>query len=78
MPASPPRAAPLAPRERLAPPDLDPETGSEVGSRLVSLGKDRAAHEREVCRWLLAAQRLGVHARVGYASLASMPSACSA
>ncbi|MEJ7733478.1 MAG: hypothetical protein WKG00_30320 [Polyangiaceae bacterium] len=40
-----------------------------VHERLVSLGTARAAHEREVCRWLLAAQRLGVHARVGYASL---------
>src|SRR5690606_3494799 len=30
----------------------------------------RAAHERELCRWLLAAERLEVHRRAGYASLA--------
>jgi hypothetical protein len=40
-----------------------------VHERLLGLGKARAGHEREVCRWLLAAQRLGVHARAGYASL---------
>jgi hypothetical protein len=56
-------------------PVLEPEAASDwtkVHERLVSLGKARAAHEREVCRWLLAAQRLGVHARVGYASLAEL------
>jgi len=40
-----------------------------VHERLASLGKARAAHEREVCRWLLAARRLGAHARAGYASI---------
>ena len=48
-----------------------PEAASDwkqVHGQLVSLGKTRAAHEREVCRSLLAALRLGVHARVGYAS----------
>jgi hypothetical protein len=45
---------------------------TRVHARLVSLGKARAVHEREVCRWLLAAQRLGVHARTGYASLAEL------
>jgi 5-methylcytosine-specific restriction endonuclease McrA len=57
------------------PPVLEPEAASDwtkVHERLVSLGKARAAHEREVCRWLLAAQRLGVHARAGYASLAEL------
>src|SRR5829696_4287285 len=42
---------------------------ASVHERLLSLGTQRAAHEREVCRWLLEAQRLGVHARAGYASL---------
>src|SRR5215203_5801194 len=60
--------------ERQAPPqpELQPETASSwsrVHHRLVSLGRDRAAHERDLCRWLLAAQRLAVHARAGYASL---------
>lgn len=40
-----------------------------VHARLVELGADRAAHERELCRWLLAAERLGVAGRAGYASL---------
>jgi hypothetical protein len=56
-------------------PALEPEAASDwtrVHERLLSLGKARAAHEREVCRWLLAAQRLGVHARAGYASLAEL------
>ncbi len=51
---------------------VEAETTSDrarVHERLVSLGKDRAAHEREVCRWLLAAERLAVHAHAGYASL---------
>jgi hypothetical protein len=42
---------------------------SSVHAALVELGRQRAAHEREVCRWLLAAERLSVHARAGYASL---------
>ncbi|MEJ7734746.1 MAG: hypothetical protein WKG00_36825, partial [Polyangiaceae bacterium] len=56
-------------------PVLQPEATSDwtcVHERLVALGKARAAHEHEVCRWLLAAQRLGVHARAGYASLAEL------
>src|SRR5687767_3507891 len=56
-------------------PGLEPEVASDwrrVHERLVTLGMARAAHEREVCRWLLAAQRLGVHARAGYASLAEL------
>jgi hypothetical protein len=55
---------------RVQPPD--PESASQwasVHERLLGLGKDRAAHERDVCRWLLAAQRLAVHVRAGYASL---------
>ncbi len=53
-----------------APPE--PETTSEwlhAHERLVALGKERAGHERQVCRWLLCAKRLGVFARCGYASL---------
>jgi AcrR family transcriptional regulator len=42
---------------------------ASVHERLLALGKQRAAHERDVCRWLLAAQRLAVHVRAGYASL---------
>ncbi|MEJ7735506.1 MAG: hypothetical protein WKG00_40755, partial [Polyangiaceae bacterium] len=59
----------------MSPPVLEPEAASDwtrVHERLVSLGEARAAHERDVCRWLLAAQRLGVHARAGYASLAEL------
>jgi hypothetical protein len=41
----------------------------QVHARVVALGAERAGHEREICRWLLAAERLGVHARAGYASL---------
>lgn len=51
---------------------LEPETASDwttVHARIVALGAERAGHEREVCRWLLCAERLGVHARAGYASV---------
>jgi hypothetical protein len=51
---------------------LEPEAAcdwTEVHERIVALRAVRAAHERELCRWLLAAERLGVHARAGYASL---------
>ena len=41
----------------------------QVHEQLGQLRKERAAHERDVCRWLLAAERLGAHARAGYASL---------
>src|SRR6187401_333277 len=54
------------------PPVPEPDAASHwasVHEALSSLGKQRAAHERDVCRWLLAAQRLAVHARAGYASL---------
>jgi len=60
-------AAPPPPRR-----PHDPEIVTDwarVHERLVALGAERAAHERELCRWLLAAERLGVHARAGYASL---------
>ena len=53
-------------------PEQVPEQVSDWGlvhERIVGLGKDRAKHERELCRWLLAAERLGVHARMGCASL---------
>ncbi len=40
-----------------------------VDERITELGVERAAHEHEVCRRLLEAERLGVAARVGFASL---------
>ena len=40
-----------------------------VDARIVALGVERSAHEREVCRWLVEAERLGVPARLGFASL---------
>ena len=49
-----------------------PETVGDwrlVHARVVELGAVRAGHEREICRWLLAAERLGVHTRAGHASL---------
>jgi hypothetical protein len=52
---------------------MAPETISDwtvVHAHMTRLGRARAAHERELCRWLLAAERLAVHARAGYASLA--------
>src|SRR5262245_34606919 len=53
-------------------PETDPRAATdwtEVHQRLVQLGRDRGGHERALCRWLLAAERLGVHARAGHASL---------
>ena len=56
----PPRPAPLLLlRERVGGPELEPENAtdwSRVHERLAALGKDRAVHERELCRWLLAAR----------------------
>ncbi len=40
-----------------------------VDERITELGVERAAHEHEVCGRLLDAERLGVAARVGFASL---------
>ena len=40
-----------------------------VHARIVLLGRERAMHERELGRWLRAAERLAVHVRAGYASL---------
>ncbi|MEJ7729248.1 MAG: hypothetical protein WKG00_08530 [Polyangiaceae bacterium] len=57
------------------PAPVDPETATDwtgVHERLASLGHDRATHEREVCRWLRAAERLAVHARAGYASVGEL------
>src|SRR5687767_13636158 len=34
----------------------------------VELARARATSERDVCRWLLAAERIGAHARAGFAS----------
>jgi hypothetical protein len=54
------------------PTPLEPETALDwtlVHERIMALGKERAGHEREVCRWLSCAERLGVHRRAGYASL---------
>jgi hypothetical protein len=50
----------------------EPETTTDwvrVHERIVALGRERAGHERLVCRWLLCAERLGVFARCGYGSL---------
>jgi hypothetical protein len=58
--------------ERRPAPSAEPEKTSHwqsVHERLLSLGKGRAAHERDTCRWLVAASRLAVHTRAGYASL---------
>jgi hypothetical protein len=52
--------------------DLDPQNISDwsyVHERIVQIGIERAARERELCRWLLAAERLAVPRRAGYASL---------
>jgi hypothetical protein len=54
-------------REHVAPERVS--DWARVHDRIVALRTERAAHEREVCRWLLAAERLGVHVRAGYASL---------
>jgi hypothetical protein len=40
-----------------------------VHKRIVQLAVVRAAHERELCRWLLEAERLVIHLHAGYASL---------
>ncbi len=40
-----------------------------VDERISELGVERAAHEHELCRRLLEAERLGVAAWVGFASL---------
>ncbi len=56
-----------------SPQGLDPATVGDwthVHRRITELGAERAGHEHELCRWLLAAERLAVFARVGYASLA--------
>jgi hypothetical protein len=42
---------------------------AEVHRRIVDIARRRAAGECELCGWLLAAERLGVHVRAGYASL---------
>ena len=50
----------------------EPETATDwavVHERMLDLGVERAAHEHELGRWLRAAERLGVHARTGHASL---------
>lgn len=62
-------------RAVVGPAAADPAVASdwkEVHRELMALGKARVAHAREVCRWLLAAQRLGVHARLGYASVGEL------
>ncbi len=72
-----PEAAELEPAElepaELEPAGVEPEAVSdwcEVHRSLQRLGCERAAHERDVCRWLLAAERLATHSFAGYASLA--------
>jgi len=64
-----PRLHLLRLREETCSPPEATSDWTRVHERLASLGKDRSAHERELCRWLLAAQRLAVHARAGFASL---------
>ena len=61
---------PLPSRPRAAEPE--PETvsdWSQVHRRITELAAERARHERELGRWLLAAERLGVPMRAGYGSL---------
>ena len=41
-----------------------------VHERLVQISAERRALERELCRWLLEAERLAVHVETGYGSLA--------
>ena len=51
------------------PPSYQLSDWKQVDERITELGVERAAHEHEVCRRLLEAERLGVPARVGFASL---------
>ncbi len=65
-----PPEPPVAPAA--APPPAEPEEVSDwtvVHERIVALSAERARRERLLCRWLLAAERLRVHARAGYPSL---------
>lgn len=65
-------------REDVAPETVEPETvepetvtdWTVAHERIAQLGIERARRERDVCRWLLAAERLGIASRSGYASLA--------
>jgi hypothetical protein len=41
----------------------------QVDERITELGVERGAHERELCRQLLEAERLAIPSRVGFASL---------
>jgi len=41
----------------------------ELDARITELGRERSAHEREVCACLLSAERLAVPKRLGFASL---------
>jgi len=53
-------------------PESEPEAAldwSQVHQRIVQLGAERGAHEREPCHWFVAAERLDVYRRTGYASL---------
>ncbi len=49
--------------------DDEAEDWKHVDARIVELGVERAAHEREVCRWLVEAERLAVPGRLGLSSL---------
>ena len=69
-----PETAPMDSDEpETAPMESDePETAADwthVHARIVEIGAERAARERDLCRWLLAAERLGVAVRSGYASV---------
>lgn len=62
----------LVVREEASPPygaDDEAADWKHVDTRIIELGVERAAHEREVCRWLVEADRLGVPGRLGLASL---------
>ncbi len=66
--AAPDDAAP----DDAAPDDDAPETTTDwvrVHEAVLQLGVERASRERDLCRWLLAAARLAVPQRAGYASL---------
>jgi hypothetical protein len=59
-------------REDVNPETITPETVADwtvAHECLVALGAERTSRERDVCRWLLAAERLGIASRSGMASL---------
>jgi hypothetical protein len=67
-PRSPEDSSASQPAQTIAEPEKVADW-KQVHEHLLQLRKNRAAHERDVCRWLCAAERLGAHACAGYASL---------